>query len=156
MKKKLSDDYECMLINIGSCGLHIVHNSFKTGATVTERKVKALLPSLYYLFKDLAAKREDFFKVPGGTRLPLKFVNHRWLENEPVCERALQIWEDILNFVKASRSKQITTPGCKSYETVLEATKDKLIKAKLQFFKCIAGQVQPFLASFQPDQPFVP
>ena len=156
MKKKLSDDYECMLINIGSCGLHIVHNSFKTGATATEWKVEALLSSLYYLFKDSPARREDFFKVSGGARLPLKFVNHRWLENEPVCERALQIWEDILKFVKASQSKQITTPGCKSYETVVEATKDKLIKAKLQFFKCIAGQLQPFLASFQSDKPLVP
>ena len=29
MKKKLADDYESILINIASCGLHIVHNSFK-------------------------------------------------------------------------------------------------------------------------------
>ena len=82
MKKKLSDDFDTILINIGSCGLHIVHNSFKTGATATEWKVEALLSSLYYLFKDSPARREDFSKVSGSTRLPLKFVNHRWLENE--------------------------------------------------------------------------
>ena len=114
----------------------------------TEWKVEALMSSLYYLFKDSPARREDFFKVSGGTRLPLKFVNHRWLENEPVCERALQIWEDILKFVKASQSKQIPTPGCKSYELVVEAAKDKLIKAKLQFFKCIAASFNHFWFSF--------
>ena len=53
MKKKLvADDYETILINIGSRGLHIVLNSFKTGATAAEWKVEALLSSLYYLFKD--------------------------------------------------------------------------------------------------------
>ena len=156
MQKKLSDDYETILINIGSCGLHIVHNSFKTGATAAEWKVEALLSSLYYLFKDSPARREDFLKVSGSTRLPLKFVNHRWLENEPVCERALELWEDVLKYVKAAESKQITKPGNKSYETIVEATKDKLIRAKLQFFKCVAGQIQPFLATFQSDKPLTP
>ena len=65
------------MINIGSFGLHIVHTSFKTGATAAEWKVEALLSSLYYLFKDSPARREDFSKVSGSTRLPLKFVNHR-------------------------------------------------------------------------------
>ena len=156
MKKKLADDYETILINIGSCGLHIVHNSFKTGATAAEWKVEALLSSLYYLFKDSPARREDFAKVSGSTRLPLKFVNHRWLENETVCERALELWEDILKYVKAAESKEITKPGNKSYETVVEASKDKLIRAKLQFFKCVAGQIQPFLATFQSDKPLTP
>lgn len=144
------------MINIGSFGLHIVHTSFKTGATAAEWKVEALLSSLYYLFKDSPARREDFSKVSGSTRLPLKFVNHRWLENETVCERALELWEDILKYVKAAESKEITKPGNKSYETIVEATKDKLIRAKLQFFTCVAGQIQPFLATFQSDKPLTP
>jgi len=68
MKKKLSDDYECMLINIGSCELHIVHNSFKTGATATEWKVVALLSSLYYLFKDSPARRVFWTTVFGSEK----------------------------------------------------------------------------------------
>ena len=43
VRKTLAGDYETILINIGSCGLHIVHNSFKTGATAAEWKVEALL-----------------------------------------------------------------------------------------------------------------
>ena len=133
IKKKVADDYETILISIGSCGLHIVHNSFKTGATAAECKVEALLSSLYHLFKDSPARQEDFSKVSGSIRLPLKFVNHRWLGNETVCERALGLWEDILKYVKAAESKEITKPGNKSYKTVVEAFKDKLIRAKLQF-----------------------
>lgn len=89
MKKKLFDDYECMLINIGLCGLYIVYNSFKIGVIVIEWKVEVLLSSFYYFFKDLLVRREDFFKVFGGVRLFFKFVNYRWFENEFVCERVL-------------------------------------------------------------------
>ena len=32
---------------------------------------------------------------------------------------------------------------------------DKLILAKLHFFKCIAGELQPFLANYQTDMPMV-
>ena len=104
-----------------------------SGATAAEWKVEALLASLHYLFKDSSARQEDFSKVSGSIRLPLKFVNHRWLGNETVCERALGLWEDILKYVKAAESKEIIKPGNKSYKTVVEAFKDKLIRAKLQF-----------------------
>ena len=30
VKKKLNNDYDPSIINIGSCGLHVVHNSFET------------------------------------------------------------------------------------------------------------------------------
>ena len=45
MKKKVPDDLDTILINTGSCGLHIVHNSFKTGETAAEWNVEALLSS---------------------------------------------------------------------------------------------------------------
>ena len=129
-----ADDYETILINIGSCGLHIAQNSLKTGATATEWKVEALLSSLYYLFNNSPARWEDFAKISGRARLALRFVNLRWLENETVCDRALELWEDIFKYVKAVKSNKITKPGNKSHETFVEAPKEKLIRAKLQFF----------------------
>ena len=59
-------------------------------------------------------------------------------------------------YVKAAESKETIKPGNKSYETVVEASKDKLIRAKLQFVKCEAGHIQPFLATFQSDKPLTP
>lgn len=91
--------------------------------------MEAWLSSLYFLLKDSPARQEDFLKVLGNTRLPLKFVNHRWLENETVCERARELWENILKYVKAAESKGITKPGNKSYETIVQATNDKLVRA---------------------------
>lgn len=91
MKAKLADEFDTTLINIGSCGLHIIHNSFKAGALATEWSLSSLLSSMYYLFKDSPARREDYMTVTGSSLMPLKFVSHRWLENEPVCERALKV-----------------------------------------------------------------
>ena len=53
-------------------------------------QVSSFLSSLYYLFKDAPARREDFVTISGSSLMPLKFVSHRWLENwnglkESVC-----------------------------------------------------------------------
>jgi hypothetical protein len=56
------------LINIGSCGLHVIHNSFKTGAAASGWDISSVLRSLYYLFKDAPARREDYAKI---TKKPL-------------------------------------------------------------------------------------
>ena len=87
--------------------------------------------------------------------MPLKFCNHRWLENVPVCERALQIWDRIEPFVKAVKEKSIKNPANKSFATMKEATEDKLIKCKIQVFQCIAGNLLPFLTLHQTDKPMV-
>ena len=44
-------------------------------------QVSSFLSSLYYLFKDAPARREDFVTISGSSLMPLKFVSHRWLEN---------------------------------------------------------------------------
>ena len=86
VKEKLSEEFDdTKLINIGSCGLHIIHNSFKSGATASGWDVSSLLSSLYYLFKDAPARREDYRRITENSFLPLKFCGHRWLESECPC-----------------------------------------------------------------------
>ena len=41
------------LINIGSCGLHIVHRALKTCVTATEWNLKGILKSIYYFMTSL-------------------------------------------------------------------------------------------------------
>lgn len=65
MKKEIQKDYDVSLINVGSCGLHVVNNAFKAGATSTSWGITDFLSSLYYLFKDSPARREDYFKHSG-------------------------------------------------------------------------------------------
>ncbi|KAE8742181.1 hypothetical protein FOCC_FOCC012267, partial [Frankliniella occidentalis] len=46
-----------MFINMGSCGLHVVNNSFKTGAQATNWNVVPFLRSIYWVFKDSPTRR---------------------------------------------------------------------------------------------------
>ena len=103
--------------------MHVIHSSFKTGAESTGWNVSSFLSSLYYLFKDSPARRVDFKNVTGSSIMPLKFVNPRWLENIPVCERAIVIWEKIISYVEAVETKNVNTPNNKSYAVVKECTK---------------------------------
>ena len=44
------------VINIGSCGLHIVHGALKTCVTATERNLKGILKSIHTLLHDTPAR----------------------------------------------------------------------------------------------------
>ena len=72
------------LITVGSCGLHVVHHAFKTGAQASEWNVEEFLSSLYWLFVDSPARKEDFIEIRRSNMFPLKFCAHRWLENLPI------------------------------------------------------------------------
>lgn len=157
MQTQIVNDYGKSLINIGSCGLHILHNAFKAGSVAAQWNVSSVLSSLYYLFKDSPARREDYQNAAGTTQMPLKFVNHRWLENVPVCQRALSVWSSVEVYVQKVTTKELPTPSCKSYAVISEAVhKDKLIGAKMEFFCSIASILQPFLINYQTDKPMVP
>ena len=77
------------MLNIGSCGLHIIHNAFRSGSMETNWEVGQTLSSLYWLFKDSPARRQDFVSITGSSVFPKQFCSHRWVENVTVVERAL-------------------------------------------------------------------
>ena len=118
--------------------------------------MSSFLSSLYYLFKDVPARGEDFVTISGSPSMPLKFVSHRWLENVPVCQRALMLWNNEADYVKATEDGRVNRPKNRSYEVVKEYLKDPCFVAKLHIFKCIANQLQPFLAKYQTGKPMLP
>ena len=51
LDEKIRDAHSVSLLNVESCSLHTVHNSFKAGAEATGWKVGCILSGTYYLFK---------------------------------------------------------------------------------------------------------
>lgn len=47
-----SDPDDPSVLDLGTCGLHIVHGAFQTGAKASDFSINHLLTSLYYLFHD--------------------------------------------------------------------------------------------------------
>ena len=89
------------LLNVGSCSLHSVHNAFKTGAHASGWGVESVLSALHWLFSDSPARREGYTTITCSQIFPLKYYKHRWLENVPVAQRALDIWPNVCSYVKA-------------------------------------------------------
>ncbi|XP_041858035.1 uncharacterized protein LOC121650545 [Melanotaenia boesemani] len=138
----------------GSCGLHTMHNSFKNGFAVWQ--VEKVLKALHYLFHCAPARREDFVLVTKCNTFPLPFCGHRWLENLPAVERAIEIWQYIITYVVQVKAKKLPNPRSSSYDTIAEARMDPLILAKLHFFMSVSRSFQPFLTNYQTDAPMIP
>ena len=66
-----------LLIDIGSCSLHIVHGSFKTGAEKTGCNLKVLLKGSFQILHDTPARIEDYEKVTRFNKYPLFFCATR-------------------------------------------------------------------------------
>ncbi|XP_074652758.1 uncharacterized protein LOC141907086 [Tubulanus polymorphus] len=149
---------ESTLLNIGSCGLHIVHISFKAGSTKSGWDIEILLRSLYSLFKDSPARREDYETVTGSSIFLMKFCAHRWLDNIPAVERAVEIWTSIQKYVLyvETKLKNSEKPTCKAYVEVKNAASDDVVIPRFYAFLSIAKILRPFLVDFQIDRPLMP
>ena len=129
-----------LLLNLGSCSLHVVHGAFQTGAQQTGAQqtgwnIDSLLRSLYNLFHDAPARAEDFVNITGSTQFPRKFCSTKWLEDAPVAERAIMIWPNIIKHVNETlKGPKGKVPKIQSFNTVQASTQDPFITAKLQFF----------------------
>ena len=74
------DDDLPMLLNLGSCSLHVIHGAFRYGALQTEWNLDGILRALWFTFHDSPARREDFTAITGSSLFPLKFWATCWLD----------------------------------------------------------------------------
>ena len=64
-----------LLLDIGSCGLHIIHGAFKAGMQSTDWMLKEVLNSEYHILHDSPAQRDDYQTVTGSSVFPLNFCS---------------------------------------------------------------------------------
>jgi len=104
----LKKEYNKLLLNIGSCGLHIVHGSFKKGVEATGWSIDEFLKSILWLLKDTPARREDYVGIVGDVALmPLHFCKTRWTENVPVVERTMEMLPQLRVYVSAVEESKV-------------------------------------------------
>ena len=124
------------LLDVGSCGLHVVNGAFRTGMKQTG---------------------EDYIRIAGSGVFPLEFCGHKWLEDKSVAERALEIWPSLTTFITETLKKpKSQVPSSSSFSTIKSAVLNKLTTAKLEFFVSTAAVMRPFLQIFQSDGPLLP
>ena len=79
-----------------------------------------------------------------------RFCATRWVDDEEVAKRAIELWPNIVKVVKhwqsLSKSKR---PKGASYETLVKHHLDKYVPLKMQFFQDVASQLKGFVEVFQ-------
>ena len=60
--ERKENDYPTVL-NIGSCGLYVIHGAFKTGVEATDWALNKILTAMWKLFDDSPARRDTYIEI---------------------------------------------------------------------------------------------
>lgn len=164
-------------LDLGSCGLHVLHGAFKKGFEETGWRLVPFLRAIYYFFKNFPARQatlasciaslkegpqetsgSDTASVPVDKReigFPMNMCSVRWLENGPVAKRASSLVPSLRAYTKKMEMDK-TVPQSKCFKTFQDALTDSLLTAKLAFFSSICDRTESFLHEFQTDEPYAP
>ena len=158
VKSRKLENFHSM-IDIGSCNLHIVSGSFKTGAEKSSWNISETLKGSYQILHDTPARREDYETVNDSKLYPKFFCATRWVENKCVADRLIEIWPNIkklFQFWSTQKGPQPCQKTTKSIINVKTALEDPLTEAKLEFFSFIASKMEPFLKKYPTNDPMIP
>jgi hypothetical protein len=61
------------LIDIGSCGLHVIHGAFRTGVESISWNVKKILKAMWQIFHDSPARRDIYIRENKCEEFPLRY-----------------------------------------------------------------------------------
>jgi len=112
------------LLDIGLCGLHVLHGALQTGHSASGWSVNEFLRAIYGLFKDSPARRADFTAITGSTLYPKKFCQVRWVENVSVATRALDVLSNVTKYVADKSGALPSNTTCKNIKKSLQRSID--------------------------------
>ena len=149
IKSFLNDDPDFpVVVNIGICGLHAMHNSYKVAVKETQWDITQFLLALHFLFCYVPARRADYSHYSGSDIFPLKYYAIRSLENSKIIKCSIDVLPHVEKYVEGPK-KDKKVPNCNSVKVVSTSITDKLLKAKLSFLLSLVGDLEPFLKKFQ-------
>jgi hypothetical protein len=150
------------LIYIGSCPLHLIHNSFKLGINSTNWSIEEFINNLIFWFRHSPSRREDYLKISKNLSNDNgKFISHftitRWLEIRSILERIIEQWTNLeeyfLQFIPINKKISVTKHRYLPIKTSLQ-TKSTLLRLNFLIYLShnIYGQI---LVWFQGTQPLI-
>ena len=146
-------------MQLGSCGLHVLHGADGTGQKATDWELGKLLKHCYSIFNKNPARRSDYHLATGfrethegkntGYLFPLKFCGFRWLENSPCITSLLEIIPYIkIYFTWLEDNKKIPKDDnwfLNNKQNINLCTTEPMLKFSL----CIMNELDPVLSIFQ-------
>ena len=103
LSSDLHNEYDTTMLFLASCGLHVINGSLTAGHKAINWKVQVQLKSFFKLFKDSSARQADYIDFTGCNQFPKKFCLVRLVENVEVCERALEVFKRIKQYISKAK-----------------------------------------------------
>ena len=126
-KKREKDEYP-PLADIGSCVRLVVSGALHLAVFAADWRAEKVLRGMFKLLKDVTTRRVEYMRGSVTGLYPEKFCVIRWVENEPVADRAIMTWNDIVMLIKAPSKRQ---KDDESYENLVKYYLNYLIPASL-------------------------
>ena len=148
-----------LLMDLGTCGLHVVHGSMKAGAKASEWELQKLHKAMWQFMDDAPARRTMHKNISESTDHPTKFCGHCWCENKKWAEKAESLinrYQKFVTHVSTLRKNQQPDSKNMSFIVLKKMIHDPLISAKLKFFEMASHKLNAFLCGFQTYSPMVP
>jgi len=159
VNKELTDSHLPMMVDIGSCNLHKVHNAFAKGLVVFGQDAEDLALKLFYWFKHSAARREDLQIVQFALELDsihlLRHVESRWLSLQPAVARILSQWPALLEYFKHLPDSDKSVEKNGKYKEIMLLLINPRTYIQLVFIADVASVFSNFLQMFQREGPLI-
>uniref|UniRef100_A0A915HG20 BED-type domain-containing protein n=1 Tax=Romanomermis culicivorax TaxID=13658 RepID=A0A915HG20_ROMCU len=150
------------IIDISSMGKQALTSHLKSQKHIKLATASKQTPSIKHhlttpqadviVLNNQASSSNDVMPMIRCNTFAEKFCTHRWIENVSVTERALLILPSLKRYVQCVVKK----PDVGSFEQLEAELRCTFLEARLEFFKAVAMQLEPFLKKFQSDQPLAP
>ena len=139
-----------LLVDIGTCGLHVVHVSLKTLAHKgTDWDIQKLLKPMWQFLHEAPVQRALY--ISESLDYPVKICTHRWVQNENCAARAESLLYDYRKFITHICSlKKVSNliAKTKNFTRLKSMVRDTFLAAKLKFSEIVAGKMDSFLRGF--------
>lgn len=145
------------LIYLGSCPLHLIHNSFKIGIETTNWSIEDLVNNLVLWFRHSPSRRADYLQIARMGRFLSHFTFTRWLDIDSILERVIEQWmnlkEYFLHYLPKQKKISMTKHRYLPIKTILQ-TNSTLIR--LNFLVFLSHNIyRQILVWFQQSQPLI-
>ena len=148
------------LVNVGTCNLHVVHNSFGKALEEFPLKVNDMAVEIHSFFKYSTCRTADFrftqLEEDVEQHVFIRHVPTRWLTLGPVIDRITEQWAPLCSyFNELSKKPEKEQPKCKAFKSVHAKLQSKSTLAELLFIQSVRPCFEHFLTVFQDQVPLI-
>lgn len=152
------------LLDIGSCNLHIVHNSYEKGLGHLGGRVGEIAIAIHDFFAVWSGRWADYCQVQQKLNVPIhRFVKHvtsRWLSLSGAAERLQEQWPSLKEYFlkvipKYEKKEREPLMNLKSCQRISEFLRDPVALPEISFALESAKIFEGFSSIFQKEEPMI-